>query len=333
MKFRIGMLVIGLIVGSGTAVAATSSLNLSNGDTGIVNCGGTRLSATRLSATKYSLPCTGSTTTTVPVTTTTTVPIPTTTTIAPPSGSYWIPGNQLIEWQWELDHALNLSSQTDVPLVNAVYDIDGFDNPASTVTSLHNQGDHVICYIDVGTYEPGRSDSSQFPSGLLGNGVSGWPGERWLNTSSSGPYYSTLQAIMTARFKTCHDKGFDAVEPDNIDGSENNTGFALTNAQSIAYAKWFASAVHSFGMSVAQKNFVDQSAALVGSFDFVINEQCSQYGECNSLAPYPNANKAVFEAEYTPTSTSSFCPAANAANRNAVLFNINLDGKTRVSCR
>ena len=31
-----------------------------------------------------------------------------------------------------------------------IYDIDGIINPRSTVTALHAQGKHVVCYVEVG---------------------------------------------------------------------------------------------------------------------------------------------------------------------------------------
>ena len=76
---------------------------------------------------------------------------------------WWVPtASQHIEWQWELDHALNTSSSTDMaygdtpasgaPAANpTVYDIDGIDNPASTVSALHSLGDKAVCYVEVGT--------------------------------------------------------------------------------------------------------------------------------------------------------------------------------------
>ena len=178
-----------------------------------------------------------------------------------------------------------------------VFDIDGFDNTGTdnadessslsssdspVVAELHALGDHVICYIDVGTAENWRPDYSEFPAALLGDN-NGWPGEKWLNTNPNGPDYTTLQRIMTARFEMCRNNGFDAVEPDNLDGSENDTGFAITTSEGDEYAEWVANEIHASGMSVAQKNFEDQSSVLEPSFDFVIEEQCFQYGETASI--------------------------------------------------
>jgi len=66
------------------------------------------------------------------------------------------------EWQWELDHPLRVGNAADMGTgaTNAagavapnptVYDIDGIENPASTVIALHALGDKVICYIEIGS--------------------------------------------------------------------------------------------------------------------------------------------------------------------------------------
>jgi len=224
-----------------------------------------------------------------------------------------------------------------------VYDIDGFSNPATTVAQLHGLppvngvSTKVICYVDVGTWENWRPDASQFPAALLG-ASNGWPGEKWLNISPDGPDYATLQTLMLARFRMCRDNGYDAVEPDNIDGSENTTGFTITTAENNAYDEWVANAVHSLGMTVAQKNYGDQSQTLAPYFDFAIDEQCYQYSECSSYAPYYSASppKPIFEAEYK-SQPSVFCAVQNTFGApgvfNAVYFDLNLDGNTRIPCR
>jgi len=234
----------------------------------------------------------------------------------------WAPATNST-WQWVL-----ASPPTTLPAGISWVDVDGFDNTAAQIAAWHAQGLHAVCYIDVGTWENWRPDASLFPRQLKGRN-NGWPGEKWLNTSPAGPYYATLQRLMTARFKMCAAKGFDAVEPDNMDGSENTTGFRITNAHQIAYDEWVAAEVHSLGMSVAQKNFNDQSSALVSHFDFVINEQCYQYHECVNLQPYVNAHKAVFDVEYrTPCPTKQLVPGVNVMLRN---LNLTQNGR-RVVC-
>jgi len=57
-----------------------------------------------------------------------------------------------------------------------------------------------------------------------------------------------------------------------------------------------------------------------------------QYSECGLLAPYTSAGKPVFEAEYS-SQPSSYCPPANAADTNAVRFDLDLKGAARITCR
>lgn len=214
------------------------------------------------------------------------------------------------------------------------YDIDGWNNTAQEVGALHARGIKVVCYMDAGSYEPGRLDSASFPAALKGAAVQGWPGEFWLDVRPAGPNYAALQAIMLARFKACQQKGFDAVEPDNLDSYQNSPGFNTSAADQLAYNKWIATTVHSLGLAVFQKNDLDQIAALEPSFDGILDEECNKYSECSSLAPYTAAGKPVWDAEYQEDgeSTAAFCPADIKASIAGALFALNLDGSLFEPC-
>ncbi|GEM_PF-905258 len=242
-----------------------------------------------------------------------------TTAAQPTGGGIWYPALNT-SWQWELDGNVDLSVNA------AVYDVDLFETSAATVTSLHAQGRRAICYISAGTYENWRPDAAQFPAGVLGAG-NGWPGEKWLDIRR----IDLLGPIMTARMDLCKQKGFDAIEPDNVDGYANSTGFSLTYQDQINFNTWIANQAHARGLSVALKNDLDQVGDLLPAFDFAVNEQCFQYGECSALQPFISAGKAVFEVEYN-LSTSQFCPQANALDFNAMLKHLSLDAY-RVPCR
>jgi hypothetical protein len=235
------------------------------------------------------------------------------------AASRWTPPQQLT-WYWQL---------TGTPQVEpvAATDIDGFDNSSATVADFHAIGQRMICYIDVGTWENWRPDASQFPDTVLGSG-NGWPGERWLDVRQ----LAVLEPIMAARFEMCQQKGFDAVEPDNMDGYENNTGFPITAAEQLAYDMWIAQVVHSLGMAVFQKNDPDQAAQLEPYFDGVIDEQCNQYSECSSYQPYLSAGKPVLNAEYGASLYPSFCAADQAAGMMGALYATALDGSVYHPC-
>jgi hypothetical protein len=236
------------------------------------------------------------------------------------ASSVWHPTSDAsISWSWQLQGTPNLANKVQM------YDIDGFDNTAATVSALHANGTIAVCYIDVGTSENFRSDFASFPASVQGNS-NGWPGEKWLDIRQ----ISVLAPIMTARMQMCVQKGFDALEPDNIDGYTNNTGFPLTAQDQLAYNEWIANTAHSLGLSVGLKNDVDQTSQLEPYFDWALDEQCNQYSECDSLQVFTDANKAVFNAEYS--GGTSFCAADIAAHINGALYDLDLDGKTDTPC-
>jgi hypothetical protein len=255
---------------------------------------------------------------------------------APPTpvacSSCWHPALHT-SWNWVL-------SKVPAAPYRAVqmYDVDGFDNAASDVTALHTAGIKAVCYLSAGTYENWRPDAAQFPAAILGKG-NGWPGEKWLDVRDAQKANSTLRSIMDARLDMCHQKGFDMVELDNVDGYTNKTGFPLTAADQVYFNALLANDSHSRGLSVLQKNDNEQIPALVPYFDGALNEQCNQYNECTTaqngsygLNQYVAAGKPVFQAEYK-LATSAFCSADNAANFNGVKLNVNLNDKTFQPCR
>ncbi|HEY5924132.1 MAG TPA: endo alpha-1,4 polygalactosaminidase [Kofleriaceae bacterium] len=225
-------------------------------------------------------------------------------------------------WQWQLTGTINTSFDVDM------YDIDLFDAPTSKIAELHAAGRIVICYFSAGSYENWRPDANQFPASALGNNLDGWPGERWLDTRSTA-----VRNIMKARLDLAAQRGCDGVEPDNIDGYTNGSGFALTAATQINYNRFLATEAHARNLSIGLKNDLDQVTQLVGDFDWALNEQCFEYDECELLEPFINAGKAVFEVEYGgQTLANSICPTANSMNFDTLVKRLDLDA-TRISCR
>jgi hypothetical protein len=225
-------------------------------------------------------------------------------------------------WQWQL------SGTIDPSLDVKMYDIDLFDAPQTVIDGLHARGVHVICYFSAGSREDWRPDANLFPANAIGNHLDGWPNEEWIDTRSP-----VVRQIMQARLDRAASKSCDGVEPDNVDGYKNNNGLGLTAATQLDYNAFLASEGHARNLSVGLKNDTDQIPQLVDHFDWVLDEQCFQYSECDTLAPFVNANKAAFEVEYgTQTLASSVCPQANAANLDTLIKDMNLDA-FRVSCR
>ncbi len=257
------------------------------------------------------------------------------------TGSWWKPGPVALEWQWEIDHALSLTSAADmgtgITAYNGtvspasdpqVYDIDGFDNTAATVASLHAMGKKVVCYIEVGG-DDGRSDSAALKAIGDGNKEQGWP-EYYINIANPA-----VVTIIKARIAMCAQKGFDAIEPDLDETYASNTGFPLTKAIEESYMTNLANYAHSLGIAMWGKNPDDTgdsyAADMSNTFDAVLTEECNQYGTCNLLSNYTGV-KPVFNAEYT-TATSSFCPTDNArVGWSGIKFPLDLNGP-RTPCR
>ncbi len=193
-----------------------------------------------------------------------------------------------LSWQWQL------SGRVDTSVGARVFDIDGADNSAATVRSLHRKGAKVICYISAGSWERWRGDATAFPASVLGRRLDGWPGERWLDIRRT----DVLLPIMERRIADCRSKGFDGVEPDNVDGYANRSGFPLTAADQLAYNRAIARLAHKHGLAVGLKNDAEQVRALEPHFDFAVVEECVAYDECDAYRPFIRAGKAVFHAEY-----------------------------------
>ena len=198
------------------------------------------------------------------------------------------------------------------------------------MAALHIRGQRAICYIDVGTAENWRSDYSEFPASVKGSTVDGWAGENWLDISQ----LSVLEPIMTARFRMCAQKGFDAVEPDNIDGYENSTGFNLTAGEQLTYDEWIAQEADALGLAVFQKNDPDQASQLEPYFDGELDEECNRYSECGAFAPYLASGKPVLDAEYTQDgeTTATFCAADEKLGIMGALYSVDLDGSSYSPC-
>lgn len=218
--------------------------------------------------------------------------------------------------KWHIQYTGTVSTSLAVD----IYNIDLFDTSTTTISTLRSKGKHVICYLSAGSYENWRPDANKFPASVLGRNLDGWAGERWLDVRR----LDILIPIMKARMELAVKKGCHAVDPDNVDGYTNKTGFALTYNHQLAYNKALTTTAHNLGLSIGLKNNLDQIKDLVNYYDFAVNEECFQYAECSALKPFVNAGKPVFGIEYN-LSTSSFCSQANSMNFDFQKKRLSLD--------
>ncbi len=232
--------------------------------------------------------------------------------------SRWLP--QQVRWQIQYTGEI----QTDLDV--GVFNLDLFDTSAETIATLHQRGVFVMCYFSAGSYEDWRPDAHSFPPEVLGKDMEMWPGEKWLDIRR----IDLLAPIMEARLDLARSKGCDGVDPDNVNGYTNDTGFPLMAEDQKRYNIFLAGAAHQRGLLVGLKNDLEQIPELVTYFDWVLNEECFSYGECDLLLPFLQAGKPVFVIEYE-LEPSAFCPQAVQMHFNALHKHMELDAY-RVDC-
>ena len=224
-------------------------------------------------------------------------------------------------WFWQLQ------GEVSPPAGVAMVDIDLFDTAASTIADLQAAGHVVICYFSAGSWEDWRPDAGDFDAADLGNPLDGWPGERWLDVRSA-----SVRSRMEARIQLAADRGCDGVEPDNVDGYQNDSGFPLTAADQRDYARFLSDTAHDRQLSVGLKNSVGLVLALEPHFDWALNEECLAYDECEELRPFLDAGKAVFHVEYVddeadaPARLAAICDDPSVAGFSTLVATWGLDG-------
>lgn len=233
-------------------------------------------------------------------------------------------------WQWQLQPGtggINTSYDVDV------YDVDLFDVTDATIAALHAAGRRVICYFSAGSYEDFRGDAGEFVEADRGLPLEGFADERWLDIRSAN-----VHRIMRARLDHAVSRGCDGVEPDNVDGFANASGFPLTPRDQLAFNRFLANEAHTRGLSVGLKNDLDQIPDLVDYFDFSVNEQCHEFDECTLLDPFVAVGKPVFNAEYEsrfvsdPAARAALCADALAADLRTLVLPLDLNDAFRFSC-
>jgi Glycoside-hydrolase family GH114 len=156
---------------------------------------------------------------------------------------------------------------------------------------------YSICYVNAfqtqddedGVDRP--DERSNWPAHLvlteLGDDPN-WGGEYLVDLSSAGRR-ADAAAWVQPMIQACKDKGFEAVEYDNLDSwtrmddtpREGDVPFGKREA--IAYAELITDRAHALDLAVAQKNTLDltrrESRTRIG-FDFAVAEACGRYDEC-----------------------------------------------------
>ncbi|MFI7603447.1 endo alpha-1,4 polygalactosaminidase [Actinoplanes sp. NPDC049681] len=108
----------------------------------------------------------------------------------------------------------------------------------------------------------------------------------------------------------CAERGFRAVEPDNLDSYERSQGL-LTRTDAVAMANLLAVRAHTRNLAIGQKNAAGLgTSGRAAGLDFAIVEECGQYSECGDyVAVYGNQ---VIDVEYTKAGFTKACRSHGA---------------------
>ena len=215
---------------------------------------------------------------------------------------------------------IQYTGQVKYDLEVDVYNLDLFDTDASDIAQLHERNIYVMCYFSAGSFEDWRPDGNQFPRETLGNDMEGWPGEKWLDIRQ----IDLLASVIESRLDLAREKNCDGVDPDNVNGYTNDTGFPLTYKDQRKFNMWLAQAAHARGLAIGLKNDIEQIPDLVSYFDWQLNEQCFYYEECEPLLLFILQGKPVFNIEYE-LSTREFCDDSDRMGFNSIRKHMNLD--------
>jgi hypothetical protein len=206
------------------------------------------------------------------------------------------------------------AGSVQLPPVNGRFDyqIGGAYTPAASVrivdrdrTSRPAAGVYNVCYINAFQTQAEHDHwwRSHHPHLLLrtanGHVVEdpGWPGELVLDVGTAHKR-AALARIVGGWIAGCARKGFQAVEPDNLDSYSRSHGL-LTLADDLRFATLLAQRAHAEDLAIAQKNTAElhHRGRRIAGFDFAIAEECQVYSECSS---YTRAyGHRVIEIEYT----------------------------------
>ncbi|MEZ4875762.1 MAG: endo alpha-1,4 polygalactosaminidase [Flavobacteriaceae bacterium] len=194
-------------------------------------------------------------------------------------------------FEWRLDDLPN-----DYSTNAAVVDIDAFSASAELVSHLHANGTKVFAYLSVGSVEDYRPDASDFPAAVIGNVYEGYEDEKWLDIRQ----INLLGPIMEARLDMIQQKGFDGIEPDNMNGYQNNTGFTLSEEDAKIYSRWLIEKAHERGLSIGQKNAEELVPDLADEFDWILTEDAYVENFYQQLTPILMPIRRSFCRVYRP---------------------------------
>lgn len=187
-----------------------------------------------------------------------------------------------------------------------VFVLDLFEVEPAQLDAARAAGGVTIAYFSAGSFEPWRPDADAFPDRAIGARLADYPNERWLDPSDP-----QVRAIMRARLLRARDKGFDGVFPGALDAHLASSGFALSAADQLDYARFLSAEARALGLSPGLSGGFASAEALSRDFDFAIDVGCFAADSCERLQPLLDRGVPVFDLE-VGGELSELCPRAEA---------------------
>lgn len=194
----------------------------------------------------------------------------------------------------------------------------GYDPPPGTDLVARDSTDepadglYSVCYVNAFQTQPGADLDALDPL-LLHDGDErvvdpDWPDEVLYDTSTQ-EQRGQVAELVGQTFDVCADKGFDAVDLDNLDSFTRSRGM-LDLDDNAALAGLLVQRAHDRGLAVGQKNAAEHTDRFRESgFDFALVEECAQYDECDTyLDAYDDH---VYGVEYTDAQETGFDEACD----------------------
>ncbi|UJP10641.1 endo alpha-1,4 polygalactosaminidase [Microbacterium sp. KUDC0406] len=160
-----------------------------------------------------------------------------------------------------------------------------------------------ICYINAFQTQPGELGDWPADTLLRSDGETvrdpDWPDEVLLDLGDAGARHLVVEHV-GGWIRGCGERGFDAVELDNLD-SFTRSGGAFDADAAVQTATTLVGVAHDAGLLAGQKNAAEHSSRMreEAGFDFAIAEECAAFEECSAYADVYGEN--VIDIEYPDT--------------------------------
>lgn len=225
-------------------------------------------------------------------------------------------------WLAQLDGAVDTEQTADF------FYLDPEQQRPEDLTALHEQGRHYLCYLSAGTVESFRDDAELFPARAIGNVMQGFPNERWLDVRDA-----EVQRLMALRIARLAAMGCDGVVPASLTGYVVDSGFPLTLADALEYARFLAEELHRADLSAGLTGPAELTAELGSEFDFGFAIACVRGSQCAEYGVFRDRRKPVLYLELgEEENASALCNSADALGFQAIVSDPGFTGRC-VACR